>query len=153
MAWATKASDWWVAGRFSIGAALGLAAGKYVFDFYSESAGVWARYVFSGVGSGMGGNASGWSLPGIVDPWNELPAKRAFSAADLHMCPGTLWTVSVGAGAGVGTMKISAMSLRTLFDEVEVGGISGQFGAGALAMAGRWRFTKNIVREDDDKLA
>jgi hypothetical protein len=69
------------------------------------------------------------------------------------MCPGTLWTISVGAGAGVGTMKISAISWRKLFEEVEVGGISGQFGAGALAMAGRWRFTKHIVRDDDDTLA
>ena len=153
MAWSDKASDWWVAGRFNIGAAAGLAAGKYVFDFYSESASIWARYVFSGFGSGLGGNASGWGLPGIVDPWTELPAKHAFSAADLHMCPGTLWTVSVGVGAGVGTMKISAISWHKLFEEVEVGGISGQFGAGALAMAGRWRFTRNIVREDDESVA
>jgi hypothetical protein len=153
MDWTKKASDWWVAGRFNVGAALGLAAGKYVFDFYSESADIWSRFVFSGFGSGLGGNASGWSLPGIVDPWTELPAVNPFSANDLHMCPGTLWTVSVGVGAGVGTMKISAISWHRLFEEVEVGGISGEFGAGALAMAGRWRFAKHLIVDNDATIA
>jgi hypothetical protein len=49
-----KASDWWSAGRFDVAEALGLAAGKYPFDFYSESADIGTRYLFSGFGSGLG---------------------------------------------------------------------------------------------------
>jgi hypothetical protein len=57
--------------HFDFGAGLGLAAQFFVFDFYSKTADITARFRLSTFGSGIGGGSAGWALPGISD-WSDL---------------------------------------------------------------------------------
>ena len=92
--------------HFDFGAGVGLAAQFFVFDFYSKTADITARFRLSAFGSGIGGGSAGWALPGISD-WSDLSCKRPFSAQTLHQCAATVVTATVGAGANVGPCLIS----------------------------------------------
>lgn len=125
--------------HFDFGAGLGLAAQFFVFDFYSKTAGITARFRLSAFGSGSGGGSAGWALPGISD-WSDLGGKRPFSAQTLHQCAATVVTATVGAGANVGPCLISAITPTgtSLFDDQDARGLSGGLSAGAYAFAGTW---------------
>jgi hypothetical protein len=92
--------------HFDFGAGVGLAAQFFVFDFYSKTADITARFRLSAFGGGIGGGSAGWALPGISD-WSDLSCKRPFSAQTLHQCAATVATATVGAGANVGPCLIS----------------------------------------------
>jgi hypothetical protein len=140
----TETNDWQVLGISAFGFALGLAAEVFVFDFYSATADITARFRFIGYGSGLGVRAGSWVLPGITE-WSSLDCQRPFSASQLDHAAGTLASVTVGVGVNVGPCLISAIkSSGSLFTDQDAGGISGGLSAGAVALAGRWRFSQTV---------
>jgi len=145
MGLSTEADDWQVLGITSFGVGLALAAQVFVFDFFSETADVTARFFFIGYGSGIGVRSGGWVLPGISS-WSSIDCKRPFSVRQLDHVPGTIASVTVGVGANVGPTLISAISGSgaALFSDQDVGGVSGGISAGAAALAGRWRFARTV---------
>jgi len=140
----TESNDWQVLGISAFGFALGIAAEVFVFDFFSATADITARFRFIGYGSGIGVRAGGWVLPGITN-WSSIDCQRPFSALQLDHAAGTLASVTVGVGVGVGPCLISGIkSSGALFTDQDAGGLSGEFSAGAVALAGRWRFTRIV---------
>jgi hypothetical protein len=145
MAFNTEADDWQVLCVYQFGLGLGLAAEVFVFDFFSARADFTGRFRLYGYGSGLGGKAVGWTLPGLSD-WSSLECKHAFSAQQLHDCVATVATASVGVGANIGPCLISGITPtgRMLFEDQDAGGLSGGLSAGAMALAGKWRFKEAV---------
>jgi len=142
-----QASDWQVCGVGQVGVGLAIAAGDYVFDFYSSSLAMTARMRFYGVGVGLGGNASGTALPKVIGPfgpWSAIGVDQPFSINDLNNCWGRLTTVDVGAGVSFGAVYITAAprfwSSNTYFNAQNVGGFALGLGAGAIVLIGGWKF-------------
>jgi hypothetical protein len=67
MATHVPASDWEVQGVAQVGAALGLGAAGYLFEFRSQNANCRASFLFLGVGVGVGGDMGGGSGPSLSD--------------------------------------------------------------------------------------
>src|SRR3954468_16089921 len=105
----TKADDWQVLGITNFGVGLGLAARKFTFDFFSQTADVSARFILLAFGTGFGGRAGGFVLPGIGD-WTDLECKRSFSVNQLDKATGLVATATVGVGGSVGPCLISAVT-------------------------------------------
>ena len=146
-----KVSDWQVCGVIQAAAGAGLAAGMYIFFFYSSAANLSARFRLSGVGAGAGGNASGTALPveGMgFSPWSSIECDKPFSVYDLNNCWGRLSTLSVGAGVQVGVVYITAAprfwSTSSYFHSQNVGGLGTGLGAGALVIVGGWHFSSVV---------
>jgi hypothetical protein len=154
MGFTTDADDWQVLCTSILVLASVWLHSFFVFDFYSKTAGITARFRLSAFGSGSGGGSAGWALPGISD-WSDLSCKRPFSAQTLHQCAATVATATVGAGANVGPCLISAITPTgtSLFEDQDAGGLSGGLSAGAYALAGTGKFTRLVanrpVTEDD----
>lgn len=134
-----QADDWQVLGTTSFGLGFWLAVGKFTFDFYSQNASANVRFIFAGIGGGLGGKGANWALDGITE-WSALNCQRAFSANQLNRAPGTLWTASAGVGAQVGPCYVEALTPggHYYFKDSDVGGISGGLSAGVMALSGRW---------------
>ena len=147
-----RATDWQVCGVAQIAAGEAVAAGIYVFDFYSATANITGRFRLSGAGIGLGGNASGTLVPaeiGPFGPWSSIACDEAFSLSDLNNCWGRLSTLSVGMGLLFGVVYITAAprfwSTRTYFHSQNVGGFGTGAGAGGIVIIGGWHFS-NISR-------
>lgn len=143
----TQANDWQVCGVMQVAAGEGVAAGLMVFDFFSPTAGVSARFTFKGVGMGLGGDASGTALPdqiGPFGPWSSITADKPFSVWALNGAWGRVTSAGVGMGVTFGVLFITAAPawslLESYFHSQNVGGFSTGAGAGALALVGNWRF-------------
>lgn len=148
MGFATSANDWQVSGIAQIAAGEAVAAGLYVFDFYSATANVTGRFRLSGTGIGLGGNASGTLVPaeiGPFGPWSSIDCDESFSLSDLNNCWGRLSTLSVGMGLLFGVVYITAAprfwSTRTYFHSQNVGGFGTGAGAGGMVIVGGWHFS------------
>lgn len=142
MDFSIKASDWRVCLIATIGGGLVVAAGAYFMDFYSPTAGsdASARFRFYGIGFGLGGNLSGFALPGIVpDIWSDIQCTRAFSIWELNGATGAIGNAGVGVGASFGQTNMMAnLGPDTLFDCDGDFGLSGGFGAGASGLQGTY---------------
>ncbi|MGA2776910.1 MAG: hypothetical protein ABSF94_05085 [Steroidobacteraceae bacterium] len=144
----TKAKDWQVCMLLNIAAGAVVAAGTYRFDFYSESAGLTARFKFVGAGLGAGGNLSGALLPadiGSFGPWSSIKCDQSFSVWDLNGSWGRLTSVSFGMGVTLGPMMISAArnfwSFASWFHSQDVGGFgTGPGGVSGEVLIGRWTY-------------
>lgn len=147
----TKANDWQVCGVMSVAAGATLGAGVFVFDFYSPTADLTARFTFKGVGAGLGGDASGTALPaqiGPFGPWSSISCDESFNVWDLNGAWGRLTNACVGMGVTFGSVFITAAPAwswnRSWFHSQDVGGFGTGAGAGALVLVGNWRF-KRVV--------
>jgi hypothetical protein len=145
MASGDRATDWQACMIFNVGAGAGIAAGDYVFDFYSATVGAAGRFKFYGVGIGVGGNLSGGNLPvtfGPIGPWSSINCDRPFSIWDLNGSWGRLGAGSVGAGVTLGPMYITAAKpfFHSWFHSQNVGGFGLGAGAGLDELIGRWRY-------------
>ena len=141
--------DWQVCLISCIGGGLIIAAGLYFMDFYSAKAGTGGsvRFLFSGVGFGIGGNLSGWALPGLVpNIWSNVPAKRPFCVVDLDGASGAIGSVSAGAGATIGQTNMSA-NVRDdiLFDFDGDVGLSGGFSSSISGLRGTYSLKGEVA--------
>lgn len=150
----TKASDWEVCGLGDVGAARQVAAGIFLFDFRSQTAGITGRFRMSGAGMGVGGNASGTMIP-LPDgmPLNHFTAiecDEPFSLYDLDNCWGRITTAGVGKVLGWGICYITAapafFSTRAYFHSQNVGGWGTTFSPSAMVIIGGWHFS-NVVAD------
>ena len=101
MDWQKKTTDWQVCCLGQIAGGVGVAGGWFLFCFYSAEAGGSAYFVFSGIGMGVGGNASGILNPedyGTVSaPWSSMSSYpwicgvNPFSANDLSGATGRIF--------------------------------------------------------------
>ncbi len=153
MAFATKVTDWQVCGLGGAAGAAGIAVGLYRFIFYSQSAGVSESFNLRGAGIGVGGNASGTTLPqdfgDYGSPWSSLDCDRAFSAADLRGAWGRFTTAGAGDGVQVAIAYLTAAahfwSTESFFHSQYVGGFGIGVGASALTITGTWRHAGSSV--------
>lgn len=159
MGWLTKTMDWQVCCVGQAAGGAGVAAGAFVFIFHSKTAAVTGIYTFSGVGMGVGGNASGFVNPfdlGVVSsPWTQLYAPTPhvcglipFNTYDLNKTQGRITYMGVGGlGVTYGSMYISAFKWNPLADgyfwsQPLYGAGFGAPGAGAGVLVGVWGFVK-----------
>jgi len=140
-----SADDWQVCGICQIAAGDVIAAGGFVFDFYSETAAITARMIFSGPGAGLGGNASGTGLPvqgASFGPWSSIECDKSFSILDLNGAWGRLTSANIGVPITFGAVIISAFPAWSLWDcyfhSQNVGGFGTGLGAGAMVIGGKW---------------
>jgi hypothetical protein len=162
MDWSKKTSDWQVCCIGQIAGGAGVAGGWYLFCFYSASAGGAGYYVFSGIGMGVGGNASGIVNPedygAVSAPWSTFSSipwvcgVNDFSANDLAGATGRI--SSLGAGVYVVGYSITYISASPYsspndyyFFSQNVGGLgygasSGISGVNGQAIKGGWTFLK-----------
>ncbi len=145
----TKSSDWQVCGILNAAGAEVLAAGLYVFDFFSQAANTTARFAFKGVGIGIGGDASGGVLPanlGPFTPWSSIHCDKPFSVWDLNGAWGRVTNAGYGMGVTFGIMYITAAPPWSMFEAFfhsqHVGGFGVGAGAAAVALVGSWRFKR-----------
>jgi hypothetical protein len=130
-----------------------VGAGLYTFDFYSKSVGVSARFVFKGVGAGLGGDASGFVVPhdfgDISSSWSTLECDQPFSVWDLNGAWGRLTDLGGGIGIQYSLLFITAAPpwswSRSYFHSQSAGGYGGGgAGGGGFVLVGNWRF-KQVV--------
>jgi hypothetical protein len=123
----------------------------FVFDFYSPSNDLSARFTFKGGGAGAGGNVGGTALGGDVGPYtsfSEIEVKNAFSVWDLNGAWGRVASFGVGTGLGYSIVAITAAppwawsGSRAYFTSQSVGGFGTGLGAGGVWLVGNWRFKK-----------
>ena len=141
--------------------------GIRLFLFQSQSVSVAAYVLFNGLGVGGGlkfnlnnetikfglhsleslakpsiGSEVKISLPRGNVPHStleKLTISRAFSLSELNACSGTLASVGVGLGAGVGAFSASAVrNGETLFNCSRLGLEFGHLGASATNLRGNW---------------
>jgi hypothetical protein len=145
----TKASDWWVYGEAAFAGGAIASAGMYWFLFYSDTAGLCARFRFAGVGLGAGGNGIGLSIPGASN-WSQLSCDSAFSVWDLHLAPGDVTGIGASIGAGYSYISIGAYKGNTwLFSDQSVGGFGGgSIGLSLVSMTGRWKYLGQVILAD-----
>jgi len=161
MDWSKKTSDWQVCCLGQIAAGQVAAGGWYLFCFYSKTAGGAGYYVFSGIGLGVGGNASGVVNPedygAVSAPWTTLSSVpwvcgvNDFSGNDLAGATGRI--SSLGAGIYVVGYSITYISASPLsatdyyFYSQNVGGLGygasgGIGGVNGQVIIGGWSFLK-----------
>lgn len=152
MGFDAKANDWQVCCLVDLAAGNVIGAGLYVFDFYSPTVGTTVRFKFHGLGIGLGGNASGTTLPdevGPFGPWSQIACEKPFGVWDLNGSHGRLTNLSVGAAIVVGVLYISAWPKWTLgedwFYSQNVGGLGSGVSSGGVVLLGRWRFNKVVA--------
>jgi len=157
----THASDWQVCLLLSLAGGAGVAAGDYVFDFYSATAGLTARFKFYGFGVGAGGNLSGTVIPaqlGPFGPWSSIKCDKSFSVWDLNGSWGRLSSITFGMGVVLGPVMITAAkrfwSTDSWFHSQDVGGFgSGGAGVSGEVVIGGWHYvtgSHNAPGSDDD---
>lgn len=146
-----KVSDWHACGLIQVAGGDAIAAGVFVFDFYSATANVTGRFTFRGGGIGIGGNASGTAVPsqiGPFGPWSSIDCDNPFSIWDLNGAWGRLTSLSVGMGLEFGVVYITAAPRWSMFTSYfhsqNVGGFSTGAGAGGFTLVGSWSF-KSVV--------
>jgi hypothetical protein len=151
MGLSTRANDWQVCGLVSLAGGAGAGAGLCIFDFYSATAGVSARFGFKGGGLGVGGNAGGTTLGQDVGPftaWSDIEAVNPFSVWDLNGAWGRLASFGGGIGLGYGIVAITAAppwawsGNRAFFVSQSVGGLGFGVGASGVLLVGNWRFRR-----------
>lgn len=156
-----KVDDWQVCGVLSLAGSSGIGGGVFVFDFYSDSAKLSARFTFKGGGVGLGGEYQGGSIGGdgsgtaVPDdigpfgPWSKITCAKKFSVWDLNGAWGRLTTLSSGVGLTIGVVFITAAPPWSLFDNYfasqNVGGLGSGVGVTGLILVGNWRF-KRVVQ-------
>ena len=144
-----KVSDWQVCAFMQAAAADLIGAGILIFDFYSKSLDLSARFKFRGAGVGAGGNASGMAFPeeiGPFGPWTAIECNESFSVWDLNGAWGRVSAVSGGVGLLFGYEYITAaprwsMS-RAYFYSQNVGGFGYGLGGGGFVFVGSWAFMR-----------
>ena len=146
----TRATDWQACGVVTVAGGDVLGAGLFVFDFYSEAAGLTARFTFKGVGIGAGGNAGGTTV-GDIGPYTSFTAltvKNAFNVWDLNGAWGRVGSFGAGIGLSYGIVTVCAAppwswgDAKAFFTPQNVGGFGTGLGAGGVWVAGNWRFKK-----------
>lgn len=165
MDWIKRTTDWQVCCLGQIAGGTGIAAGYFLLCFYSAEAGGAAYFSFSGIGMGVGGNASGILNPedygDLSAPWSQMYnvpyicGINAFSATDLNGATGRLSSLGVGAGpVGYGVTYISASPFSSPNDHYFFSQNVGGFGIGAPtsiggvggeALKGAWTFLKEAA--------
>jgi len=154
MAFSTKVTDWQVCCFSGVAGGAVVAAGIYKFIFYSQQAGVSESFLLRGVGIGVGGNASGMTLPQdfgtLGSPWSAIDCDKAFSAADLRGSWGRLTTLGGGIGVQYALVFLTASthfwSTESFFHSQSVGGFGlGGAGAGGLTVTGTWRHSGSSI--------
>jgi hypothetical protein len=162
MDWQKKTTDWQVCCLGQIAGGAGVAGGWFLFCFYSAEAGGSAYFVFSGIGMGVGGNASGILNPedygAVSAPWSGMSSYpwicgvNPFSANDLSGATGRI--SSLGGGVYVVGYSITYISASPFsspddyyFFSQNVGGLgygasSGSSGASGEVLKGAWTFLK-----------
>ncbi|GAB2530493.1 hypothetical protein [Spirosoma aerophilum] len=157
MGWNTKTTDWQVCGLGQVGYGAGYASGTYLCCFYSETASVSGLYLFSGIGAGVGGNASGVINPAdygaVSSPWTNLTnmflvcGVREFSGNDLNGAMGRISSLGVGGlGVSYGVTYITAIppwgSSEAYFYSQNIGGLGygPGGGIGGQTLSGTWGF-------------
>jgi hypothetical protein len=144
-----KVSDWQVCAAMQAAGADLIGAGLFIFDFYSKSLDLSARFKFRGGGVGAGGNASGTTVfeeIGQFGPWTEIGCDEPFCVWDLNGAWGRISALSGGVGLLFGFEYITAAPpgswTRSYFHSQNVGGFSYGTGAGGFVFVGSWRFAK-----------
>lgn len=140
-----RTDDWQVCGIGQLAMGDGIAAGWYFFDFYSETAAITARMIFSGPGAGLGGDASGSAIPreiGGFGPWTAIKCDKSFCILDINGSWGRLTTAGLGMGLEFCVVYITAAPRWSIwesyFHSQNVGGWATGAGAGALFLVGKW---------------
>jgi hypothetical protein len=154
-----RVNDWQACGLMQVAGGEGVAAGLFIFDFYSAAAGLTGRFTFKGGGIGIGGNASGTVVPsqiGPFGPWSSVDCDTPFSIWDLNGAWGRITSASVGMGLEFGVVFITAAPpwsmFNSFFHSQNVGGFSTGAGAGAIALVGNWRF-KMVVNNSPSSVS
>ena len=161
MGLSTRADDWKALGIMQAGFGLLVAGGIFVFDFYSATAGLSARFTLAATGKGLGGNLSGFGDPG---GWSDIECSgtgtfgQPFSASDLNKCPGHIASAGAASGVGYGFVYISAGPKpgfkKSLFAVQSVGGFGLGAGASAFSLTGTWSFKRvSNTRPDEEWVA
>jgi hypothetical protein len=164
MDWQKKTTDWQVCCLGQVAGGTGVAAGYFLFCFYSAQAGGSAYYTFGGVGFGVGGNTSGVLNPAdygsISSPWSGMSnvpwfcGVNPFSANDLNGAGGRL--SSLGGGVFIVGYSVTYITATPLlggddyFFSQSVGGLGygpsgGQIGASGEVLAGTWTFAREAT--------
>ncbi len=123
------AKDWEFAGILSAGASCGFAAGGWIFSFRSTSLNYREDFILLGVGVGTPGVSVEVSLPSFMEvelSWSKVTSKRkqGFSAADLHLSPGSIGVAGV-AVLGVGYSRLYAEAGYWVTPETRSGRVDG----------------------------
>ena len=145
----TQADDWKALGITQMGFGLLVAGGIFVFDFYSATAGLAARFTLTAIGKGLGGNLSGFGDPG---GWSDIDCSgyygQPFSVYDLDKSPGHIASAGAATGVGYGFVYISAgptpgsKKPKPFFGVQSVGGFGIGAGVSAFSLTGTWRFRR-----------
>ena len=144
----TKAEDWQVCGLVTVAGGYVVGAGLFVFDFYSPTAGLTARFTFTGVGFGAGGNAGGTTAGdvGRFTAFSDIEAITPFSVWDLNGAWGRVGSFGAGIGLAYSIVAITAAPRwswkHAYFTSQNVGGFGTGVDAGGVWVAGIWRFKK-----------
>jgi len=161
MDWTKRTSDWQVCCLGQLAGGSGVAAGYFLFCFYSDNAGGSAYFRFAGFGFGVGGNSSGILNPedygDVSAPWSKMYnvpymcGVNPFSTDDLNGATGRISSLGASVGpVGYGVTYISASPYSSPNDNYfftqNVGGLgygaSTSIGVGGEAIKGGWVFLK-----------
>lgn len=143
-----QASDWQLASLGGFAFARYGGAGIFGFRVKSAKLNLNEPFFFAATGVGMGGNATGFDLENLQGlQFSDAGVQNAFSIRQLHRCPGTMVSGSVGLGKGnspvsklinVGWSRLDAVRDGTTFFSSSGVSVSGGSGTGAYAFAGTW---------------
>ena len=140
------ADDWQLAALIGIAGAVGGGAGMFFFAIQSQKLNSLEPMIFTAVGVGMGGNASGVPYDTFKDamtkktiPFSSVTIQTPFSIRMLHTSAG--FYVSAGVGYQVASYGWSYLDAGRngvkFFTSSGAGGAVGS-GLGAVALAGTW---------------
>jgi hypothetical protein len=138
-------ADWEACGIASAGGAAGLGASLYFFEFRSQSANCRAYFVFVGatIGEGGGLSFSGGSPSDLIHNqdssiWTALDCGY-FSASQLDLSVGQIFSGGGSVGYGYSAMGISAGLFPVLFSGQNVSGWGSGVGLSVTGTTGLWK--------------
>jgi hypothetical protein len=143
----TAANDWQCVCVLQAGGAAGAGGGAFMFDWYSPTANLSARFELLAGGVGAGGNLTGASLP---DAWSTVSCNQSFCVYDLDGADGWIESLSIGVGVQYSVTYISARVIGGadyLFEDQSVGGFSLGASAGVFALVGSWQFARVVANK------
>ncbi len=136
----TPSDQWSVTSVAALSAADGIALSGMAFVLKDmQPNGCEHHMSFAGVGLGIGGKIKGKALPvSLANPSATTFHTVIPVTADEFNTFGRLWVANVDVGPGIGIGRMQFSAFKTDPEALDIGGLEGGLGAGAMALVGRF---------------
>jgi len=136
----TPSDQWSVTSVAALSAADGIALSGMAYVLKDmQPNGCEHHMSFAGVGLGIGGKIKGKALPvSLANPSATTFHTVIPVTADEFNTFGRLWVANVDVGPGIGIGRMQFSAFKTDPEALDIGGLEGGLGAGAMALVGRF---------------